>query len=433
MPLVFPPAPAAFFSRGKEARNEPERFEHSNDSVNDSYAGLRLYPLNPGRLDGRVGRGAVPVEPLSSPSARFMSQVNSMTNPPINSQPQSPIHAAVQAQSQNRGLLQAAQAQTQMQMAQTQAVQAQVARLNMPTHHSSAPAQMPQMPHKMAPLGHLLKPIKLQQPPRNTAHPQMPMPPVMPQGSHMPQIPQMPHFAPPPHSQPIRNSQSSHDEIPPAKAAEQFRRMNNSLPDGVRYEPLDEETMRILKQRSEAKNPQAQIEQNETRPPSPQAFGARAPMAPAQTPVPPPVPQSAPLPAKASEILKRLAQDERNAFVFYSHFSKAADSENTNSEKETAAKKKEPFATLAENSKTRMEQFTTIIAQNFDENFVAQETEINTEIDTAAAITLALTEESKGLDTLGNLLELAEDTSEEKMLARALNQKMSGHRLLLAL
>jgi hypothetical protein len=42
-------------------------------------------------------------------------------------------------------------------------------------------------------------------------------------------------------------------QLSPENAAEKFRDFNKSLPDGVRYEPLDEETMRILKMTHEKK------------------------------------------------------------------------------------------------------------------------------------------------------------------------------------
>jgi hypothetical protein len=151
-----------------------------------------------------------------------------------------------------------------------------------------------------------------------------------------------------------------------------------------------------------------------------QTFGSSSP---APAPMLPPMPaQSQALPRKAVKILKRLAQDERNAFIFYTHFSKNAQNE-----------KKELFANLAKDSNARLELYVELISQNANEHFAPQETEINTAIETSDAIVLALSEENKGLVALGNLIELTADTPAEKSLGRALNRKIIGHQLLLAL
>jgi hypothetical protein len=195
---------------------------------------------------------------------------------------------------------------------------------------------------------------------------------------------------------------------PPEKAAEQFHNMNKNLPDGVRYEPLDEDTMRILRQKiGKTQNPP----QARNEPPSPAPPAMPAP--PVHTPMIPP-PQI--FPAEAAEILKKLAQDERNANIFYSRFAK-----------------KESFAVLAKDSKARYEQITALLMQHFEIYFTPLETEINTEMKLSEAVALAISEENKGLLVLGNLLELLADTAAEKPLLRILNKKIIGHQLLLSM
>ncbi|MCL2576801.1 MAG: ferritin-like domain-containing protein [Defluviitaleaceae bacterium] len=342
MPLVFPPAPTAYFKRTNEVQNESQKAEHRND------CGLRLYPLNPER--SQKNRRTMPVEPLT---------------------------------------------------------------------RTKMPHMMP--PHKVAPLQHLLKQPQSRPP---MVPPQFNPPRQMPQFTPPPMVPQMPQFTKPPMI----------PQTPPEKAAEQFRRMNRTLPDGVRYEPLDDEIMQILRQNNIVKNlqPAAQMPETPPTPPAPptsptppapstsQPFSARTPMIPFQPPAPAP---SQTLPPETAETLKRLAQDERNAFILYTHFA----------ENEQEEKIKEPFAILAKDSKSRLELYTTLLEQDFKENFIPQEAEINTEIEISDAITLALSAENKGLIALGNLLDLTADTSAEKSLGRVLNRKIIGHQLLLSL
>jgi len=199
-------------------------------------------------------------------------------------------------------------------------------------------------------------------------------------------------------------------ELSPQNAAEQFRRVNKTLPDGVHYEPLDEETMKILR----GKLPAQSKEQ-------PQIFGTQTPMIPLQQPLQNPMQPSEPsaskpLPTEASGVLEALAQNERNAYVFYSHF----------------AANEELFAILAKDSKKRLEQYTTLLSKFFKRIFVAQETDINKELSISEAVALAISEENKGLITLVNLSELFADTEAENQILRVVNQKLIGQCLLMS-
>ncbi|MCL2225775.1 MAG: hypothetical protein FWB96_12480 [Defluviitaleaceae bacterium] len=295
-------------------------------------------------------------------------------------------------------------------------------------------------PHKMAPLQHLLKPIQIpqmqqqmQQPPQ-MQQPQRPMHspmPPMPQFAppmQAPQPPQFPQMQPPPYPT---------EQLPPEKAAEQFRRMNKTLPDGVRYEPLDDDIMKILREKNPGiipkmpEPPKAQeaqktqeampteappTPQKETTP-TPQPFGTRTPMIPVQ--IAPPATEQNPspvLPPRAKKILKRLAHEEYYSSVLYANFAER--------------EKKEPFTILARDSKIRLELYTALLAENFKENFTPKEAKTQQEIPNATA--LAIFRENKSLTALANLIDTAADTPAEKQLTRLLHKKIIGHQLLLS-
>ncbi|MCL2197851.1 MAG: hypothetical protein FWB80_02905 [Defluviitaleaceae bacterium] len=227
MPLVFPPAPNAFFNRAKEQQTVVEHKEE---------AGFRYYPL---ACDAGPGRGGVTVEPL----------------------------------------------------------------------------QPPVPPHRIAPLQHLIKPRAQTMSPMAQMQPMIPPPPMtshpMMQQMKTPMIPPMPQQMFP---------QMPPQATSPQKAAEQFHQMNKNLPDGVKYEPLDDEIMKILREKS------------------PHFKDLAAP--PSQSPAQP----ALPLPPEAVEILKGMAQCEKSMYAFFKNFPDNAE-----------------LAALAEASEKRLERLDTII------------------------------------------------------------------------
>ena len=87
-----------------------------------------------------------------------------------------------------------------------------------------------------------------------------------------------PYMSPPPQRTPMiplpqqTLNQQPMAQVPPETAADQFRKINQGLPDGVRYEPLDEETMRLLKEHKhipDIPEPEQTLEQPPTPPPTP--------------------------------------------------------------------------------------------------------------------------------------------------------------------
>ncbi|MCL2187987.1 MAG: hypothetical protein FWB87_04405 [Defluviitaleaceae bacterium] len=73
-------------------------------------------------------------------------------------------------------------------------------------------------------------------------------------GQSVPQQHMLPNAMPrPPVTQPAMPTPTA-----PETAVAQFQRVNKSLPDGVRYEPLDEETLRLLRENGHLPSPPVQ-------------------------------------------------------------------------------------------------------------------------------------------------------------------------------
>ena len=380
------PSPFAMQQNAMKNRQKPDATKHIEKDKPDD--GFRLYPLTPGQNPkvNRQNRGARTVQPL----------------------PQS-AHARPSPQ---------AQGNNHRQMPQ------------------SGPRQMqPQMQNGFNPTQ--------QQSPQGFH----PMQAQSPQGFHHGQPPQPPVATPPA------------APIPPQKAADQFRRVNNGLPDGVRYEPLDEETMRLLrdnghlpKQPATSQPPanqqpiqQSADSQPPTQPLSPPT-STRTPMIPPDSPnlatvnraTQPQSSQTANANATTSErsnaqlfalsgaipmVLEGLAQDERNAQVFYSSLSENIESTAT----------RELLLSLSTDCAARLKQYTTLLTNHCNRIFTPLETEINTNLSFPEALTLALAEENKALLTLSNLLDQVSDTPAENAIQRIINKKIVGHQLLLSL
>jgi len=181
MPLNFPPAPTAYFSRGREAKNTQSAGTSAHVS-GGSDVWLRNYPLGLARGERR----AVPVEPLTAgrsprPQARheagydYSQAQRTLLTGDMKPRPQARHEAGYDYS------------------------QAQRTPMIPPQNHAQRPSMAP-------PLGRMLK------------SPTMSAPPQM-------------------------QAQASS----PESAAARFQNANKGLPDGVRYEPLDEETMKILR------------------------------------------------------------------------------------------------------------------------------------------------------------------------------------------
>jgi len=426
-----PPAPHPFAAqlrmRGRSKQNTGQQASllQNTQNVQESQTmllpepeppqeGLRLFPLSTEKTEKMLNQGGTrTVQPLSIP--------NRQSSPPTNQQ--------INQQDQQNQDFPTQRGQSDMlhrQQAAPQATRPQQVRPQQPLQQMPYPQQNFQQ--------------NVQYPQQNVQHPQ-------------------------------QNAQP----LPPQQAADQFRRVNKSLPDGVRYEPLDDETMRLLRDNGHLPDVAQQQTQTQRIPPQahpqtaqathqlqeqPQHINTRTPMVPqSQLPeefnsqLPPMIPQPQvppefsnsqmippsqsasefssmlntesfkPLTPEVSITLEALAQDERNGQVFYGHFSRLAPN----------AEIKEALAGLSKDCGARLRQYAGMLADHFKRQFFPEETEINTNMEYKKALELALLEENKALVSVANLLEQVSDTSIEKTIQRMLCKKIIGHQLLLSL
>jgi len=289
----------------------------------------------------------------------------------------------------------------------------------------------PQMPGRATPHA-------AQNPRQHTALSPTPQP--QPQHSNM----AMPHTAP-------NNPANMTPPQPPSpeQAAQHFRRTNKGLPDGVRFEPLDEETMRLLRdnghlppappatgqqpQANLATTPQPQLnptaaQQSQTNPtplqdnPVATQQPQTAPVAtsqPTHHPSTPATPQPStdPKTQNLTGIIQELIQDERNAHVFYSHLSKTAP------HKPMA----DALSNIATDNTNHTHKLTQILTTQFNQTFEPTQAEINTGLELKDALTLALEEENRSQRILAELLETITNPESEKKIQHILNKKIVNY------
>jgi hypothetical protein len=207
-------------------------------------------------------------------------------------------------------------------------------------------------------------------------------PPVMPSPlSTNPAAPAMPPMPAPP--------------VAPPSPAERFHQANRSLPDGVRYEPLDEETQAIL--RTMGKMPSA--------PPSPPP--AVALEAPVEAVKPATLPQENP--SSKVDLLTRIIQDERNASVFYQHLADIAPQSDFQA----------ILREMAMDCQSRIPQYQALL----ESPFTPKDTPINTQIGFGQGIEMAVGEERRFLSDMAALLDtLSSDDAQN--LQNLLNKRM---------
>ncbi|MCL1787789.1 MAG: hypothetical protein FWG38_07355 [Defluviitaleaceae bacterium] len=362
MSLTFPHSPPSVFSQ--RARAHVPNSDYKAGGASHDF--LRFHPLQPEpHARQNKPRGAQPVSPL--PHGR-PSPPQPRQNPVQHavSRMQPPMHARPPAPMPRHGPQQPFPPMTAPQNAQG-------AQAGLP-----AAAKPP-----MVPLTNHTQPSQMQ-------------PPAM-SGTPAPAGPPMPPT--------------------PYNAAAQFRRVNQGLPDGVMYEPLDDETMRILKAMQPTIKPPAQASipetMPETMPETPQENTHEK--TPTQTTSQPARPE-----AMASAI-KSLAQDEHNAHIFYNRIAENAKNDTI----------KNSLAQLAGECEARRKNYTHMLTKHFDTDFAPQAKEINTELPFADAILLAIYEENKALWTLYDLLEQAQDTAMAKLIERIIGKKMAAAQTLI--
>jgi len=205
---------------------------------------------------------------------------------------------------------------------------------------------------------------------------------------------------------PANQQQSS-----PEQAAQQFRRVNQTLPDGVRYEPLDDDTMRLLRD-------------NGHLPAEPKPAAATAPTAIPQSPPPHPIAEPPQIHTKDDNIVKiieGLIQDERNAHVFYSSLAMSV----------TIGSISSALTDIAKDCQHHTQQLTQLLANHYGGSFTPEEAAINTGMELQSALALALVEENKSLRVLAELS--VSNTESEKVIQRIINKKIVNYNQLIRL
>ena len=233
----------------------------------------------------------------------------------------------------------------------------------------------------------------------------------------------------------------------PQNAAERFSQVNKGLPDGVRFEPLDEETKAALKKLGMMPQQPAKLEQpaaleqpkapiTPTVPAAPvQArmpnmppggpLHVNNPVSPGQAPPPrtgptPPRPQTQPQnqPQHSSEsvpILERLIQDERNAAVYYGYLSEIAPTEEH----------KNTLHIIANGCEGRRGQYQQLLHNMHSRTFEPRESEINTAVSFEQGMRIAVSEERKILEAMADLIDKLESSgSSARAVQNMINKRM---------
>ena len=177
----------------------------------------------------------------------------------------------------------------------------------------------------------------------------------------------------------------------PEVAATHIQQVNRGLPDGVRYEPIDEETKAALEKIQGMQNtPPAMPEENL---PALQEVAA---------------PQSRP--NTNADLLKRLVQDEQNAYQYYQYLSEIAPSEDL----------QKKLQEISQSCNNRRNTYRQMLQNDFD----VKEIQVNNSIQFAQGMEIAVREETKILDNMAKLIEQSEsDSNLQNMLNKRLIQQ----------
>ena len=215
--------------------------------------------------------------------------------------------------------------------------------------------------------------------------------------AQIPQPPPEPELQPPP---------------TPETAAARIQQVNRTLPDGVRYEPIDEETWAALRkmqksQMEEQKQKDAQKKEETKVSPTSTAPSNAAPVEAASQVHAPPTES---IPGQA--LLESLIQDERNASIFYEHLSKSASSN-------------EIISTLQEISKasnSRHSFYQRMLEEVYDGSYEVRDIIIKANIPFRQGIQIALREEAKIMLSMTKLI----DQSDNKELLDPLSEHLNN-------
>ena len=218
----------------------------------------------------------------------------------------------------------------------------------------------------------------------------------------------------------------------PEQAAAEFARINKGLPDGVQYEPLDEQTLQLLREKGhlpklpEATPPTTHAEMSHT-PGAPAQPAPTASIAVPSTSLPPTVSPAAPVTHSAppADKIKALMQDSHNAYNFYTQWAQESQAENEAG--------RTVFAALAQDCAAHVEQYRTVLQRSYGRDFSPAAVDLQVNISFEAALKLAPVEENKMIQALAEVMREVEDAAAQRALQGIFNQKCVGFNRLLLL
>ena len=209
-------------------------------------------------------------------------------------------------------------------------------------------------------------------------------------------------------------------QLSPQTAAERFQQVNRGLPDGVVFEPLDNETRAVLQSIGITGQAKPNIPPSVAKPnPAPVATVVSSPAA-ANTTVPVPghkdekpdgnntaSPESA-------NMLEGLIQDEYNAAVYYKYLSGAAPSGDF----------QKKLQGIANDCEKRRGLYQSILKNLHGRGFEPKNNPVNTTVGFAQGMEMAVMEENKMLDAMTELMEHLTDRASIYTMQSLLNKRM---------
>jgi hypothetical protein len=218
-----------------------------------------------------------------------------------------------------------------------------------------------------------------------------------------------------PQSHPQSHQQKQPPHPPIQNPIEHFEKINQSLPDGVRYEPMGYTNM----------SPPHQAPPTATATPTPAEPSHPPGPANSLNPLNPAMPTPfGGLPTKPNALFaphfERLIQDERNTHVFYKYLS------GLNNRKDVVS----VLSNLSESAGERVKVYGRLMTSLCGQSFSPEETEINTQLSFEEGIVLAVAEENKALRVLTTLMEQVRDPESMQALQQIFNKKMINRNLL---
>ena len=181
------------------------------------------------------------------------------------------------------------------------------------------------------------------------------------------------------------------------------------LPDGVRYEPLDDETMALLKK----------MGKDVPKPPVPAPAAPVSSIAPNLQPPPasstePSLQSSLPSPLESAKLLENLIQDERNSSIFYQYLSGIAPRGNFQNALQGIAKDCDRYCI----------QYQKILEKLYNRKYEPKNTTVNTKTDFNRGVEMAVLEEKNILESMTNLIDHLENETVSYTLQNLLNRRM---------